>query len=64
MDKILQVEWRKVCRALGSREKANPEHLFLQLAQRQGSIYATSDQIAGADGTGADGEGESDNQKP
>ncbi len=27
-DKVIQVEWRKVCRALGRREKAHPDHLF------------------------------------
>jgi adenine phosphoribosyltransferase len=28
VDKAVQLEWRKVCRALGRREKAHPDHLF------------------------------------
>jgi adenine phosphoribosyltransferase len=28
MDKAIRVEWRKVCRALGRREEAHPDHLL------------------------------------
>ena len=28
MDKAVRVDWRKVCRALGRREKTHPDHLF------------------------------------
>ena len=28
MDEAVRVDWRKVCRAVGRREKANPDHLF------------------------------------
>ncbi|MCJ1388206.1 hypothetical protein MMC18_001051 [Xylographa bjoerkii] len=28
MDKVIRADWRKLCRALGSREEAHPDHLW------------------------------------